>query len=195
MQKETKKPPRLIIRPATVIFFSLLILLDKSALSFLPLAAALCHELGHLAVMLMLGVPVRQVELTVFGAEIRTSHMAVGAAGAAAIYAAGAVANLLSAVGVLCIRPPTLEAEFFVVCSISLAFLNLLPIRTLDGGCILEIIVSHIAPSHMTVIVDVISSAALFFLWIAAVHLILVCGGNLSLMLFCLYLFVTLYLK
>lgn len=195
MQKKTKKPPRLIINPAAVIFFILLILLDRSILSLLPLAAALCHELGHLAVMLMLGVPVHQVELTVFGAEIRTSHMNVSPAGAAAIYAAGAGANLLSAAGVMCIRPTTIEAEFFALCSISLAVLNLLPIRTLDGGCILEIAISRIAPFHMTAIVDVISSAALFFLWLAAVYLLLVCSGNLSLMLFCLYLFVTIYLK
>ncbi len=195
MQTKVKKPPRLIINPATVIFFSLLILIDKSALSLLPLAAALCHELGHLAVMLMLGVPVQQVELTVFGADIRTAHMRVNPAAAAAIYAAGAGANFLSAAVVLCIHPTTIEAEFFALCSISLALLNLLPIRTLDGGCILEIVVSRIAPTHMGVIIDAISSVALFFLWITVVYLILVCGGNLSLMLFCLYLFVTLYLK
>ena len=163
MQAKNKKTPRIIIRPATVIFFILLLAFDRSTLSLLPLAAALCHEIGHLVVMLMLGVTVHQIELTVFGAEIRTSHMDVSPAGAVAVYAAGAVTNLFSA-AVTYIFPVSFRSDFFAVCSMALAFVNLLPIRTLDGGCILEIIVSRLAPSHMTVIVSVISSASLFFL-------------------------------
>ncbi|MBQ8551190.1 MAG: site-2 protease family protein [Clostridia bacterium] len=189
-----KKRPRIIIRPITAIFAGLLILLDGSMLALLPLLAALCHELGHLAVMLALGVPVREIELTLFGAEIRTPPLTTRTAGTVAVYAAGAAANLLSAAVIFLIPNRSFEAEFFAVCSISLAALNLLPIRSLDGGCILEAVVTRLAPPHMSAILDVVSFVSLFLLWLTAVYLLLICGGNLSLMLFCMYLFVTVFL-
>lgn len=187
------KLPRIIIRPTTLVLAGLLILLEGSLLAILPILAALCHELGHLAVMLALGVPVREIELTLFGAEIRTPPLGTGTAGTVAVYAAGAAANLLSAAVILLLPHRGFGAEFFAVCSLSLAALNLLPIRSLDGGCILEAALLRLAPTHTNAILDATSLVTLFMLWLAAVYIQLICGGNLSLMLFCMYLFVTLY--
>ncbi len=190
-----KKLPRFIVRPITVIFVGLLILLDGSVLAILPLLAALCHELGHLVVMLALGAPVREIELTLFGAEIRTTPLGTRTGGTIAVYGAGAAVNLLSAAVILLLPHRSFEAEFFAACSLSLAVLNLLPIRSLDGGCILEAALLQLTPTHTTAILDAVSFVTLILLWLAAVYILLICGGNLSLMLFCMYLFVMLFLR
>ncbi len=173
-------------------FVGLLIILDKSLLSLLALSAALIHELGHLSVMLLLGVKVSEVEITFFGAEIRAKRLSHSTAANIAVFAAGAAANILSAVIVYSLPSPPFEALFFAGASISLAVINLLPIRTLDGGCITEAAIIAVMPQYAAVIIDIISSLTLGILWLTAVYLLLISGGNLSLMLFCMYLFATL---
>lgn len=188
-----KKRVKVSITPPTVIFFALLILLDRTALSLVPLLAAICHELGHLAVMRMTKTDVREVKITVFGAEIRSLGYK-NELSRAAVYAAGGAANIVSALTVLAIGVDDAYAELFVACSLALAFVNLLPIRSLDGGCILEALISHFAPTHAYAAVTVASAVSLGLLWLVAVYILLVCGGNLSLLLFTACLFWELFL-
>lgn len=87
-----------------------------------------------------------------------------------------------------------LGGKFFAACSFALAVLNLLPIRTLDGGCIFETICVRLFPIYADTVVDIVSGTFIFILWLISVYLLLLAGGNISLMLFCMYMFVTLYL-
>ena len=189
-----KAHTKIRIRPPTVLFFALLILLDRSALSLIPIAAALCHELGHIIVMRAVKMDVYEVEITMFGAEIRTPTYRGGEFARAAVYAAGGAANIISAAIVWALGKGSVYAEFFVACSLALAFVNLLPIRSLDGGCILASLLAHLAPYHEHSIVSAVSAVTLSLLWLAAVYILLVCEGNLSLLVFCMYLFAEVFL-
>ena len=189
-----KRKFRIAIKPPTVIFFVLLVLLDQSTLSLIPILAALCHEFGHVAMMCAVGMKVREVEITVFGAEIRTPPSEHGTLASVAVYAAGGAANIVSAIAVTLLPLKNTHTEFFAACSLCLAIINLLPIRSLDGGCILEAILIRLAPTCAYSAVSAVSAVVLMMLWLAAVYLLLVCGGNLSLMLFCMYLFAQLFL-
>ncbi len=190
-----KKLPRIKIGAPTVAFIVLLIILDRSLLSLLALAAALIHELGHLAAMFLVGTKVTEIEMTVFGAEIRTRTMSQNSLENIVIFASGAAANLISALIVYTLPSASFEALFFGGASLSLAVVNLLPIRTLDGGCILEAVIVPLIPKYAPLILDIISLFTLGLLWLAAAYLLLIANGNLSLMLFCIYLFVTLFLR
>jgi Zn-dependent protease len=140
--------------------------------------------------MFLLGVEVQSIEVTLFGAEIRSlSKEYTGRAGQIAIFAAGGISNLISG-----ITAALLGYSFFASCSIALAVVNLLPIRTLDGGCILELLLQDMPFRYSEKILGVVSAIFIFLLWLTAVYIILLCRGNLSLMLFCSYMFVTLYL-
>jgi len=185
---------RIIVRAPTVILSVLLVLLDGSLIALIPLAAALCHEAGHLAAMQLLGVTVREIEITLFGAEIRSLPCAQSTLRQTVIFASGAAANLICAL-LLLLPEHAPMLDFFAACSLVLAILNLLPIRTLDGGCIAEALLGRFVPAHADRIMDVLSAATLAILWLGAVYMLLFFGGNVSLMLFCLYLFVSLYFK
>jgi membrane-associated protease RseP (regulator of RpoE activity) len=185
---------RIVIRFPTVILVLLLIVFDGNPDALMPLAAAFCHEAGHLCAMQLFGINVREIEITMFGAEIRSLPSAQSLLRQIIIFGAGAAVNLFCA-GVLLFLHAAPALDFFAVCSLVLALLNLLPIRTLDGGCIAEAVLISLTPVYADRILDALSAAALAVLWLAAVYLLLCFNGNVSLMLFCMYLFVSLYME
>lgn len=187
--------PRITVKPQTVIFILLLWLADRSAWTLIPLAAATVHELGHIIVMRILGCRVDEIEITVFGAEIRSPLERCHWGCAAAIYAAGGAANLMCTAAVLFMPSASDGLRFFGACSAALATVNLLPIRFLDGGAIVMTVCERLIPTYADAVSSAVSAVTLFVLWLVSVYMLLLCGGNLSLFLFCAYLFVTLYLK
>lgn len=187
--------PKIKVRAPAVIFFVLLWAFDGSLLSLAPVLAAVCHEFGHLFVMLLFGVPVREVEITLFGAEIRALTYSLGAVGRVCVYFAGAAANFACGSLVWAIFQGAPFAYLFFICSLGLGFFNLIPIRTLDGGCILEVICVRLFPRYASMVLAAVSALSLAVLWLSAVYLMLIFNGNLSLMLFCSYMFVSLYLR
>ena len=64
--------------------------------------------------------------------------------------------------------------------------------ETLDGGCIVAAVFSDCKYGH--IIIRLLSGLSLFILWLAASYLLLLYGGNLSLLMLIVYLFVTIYL-
>ena len=186
--------PRIRISVHTAVFVLTLLILDRSFMSFIPLAAALCHELGHIVLIYAIGTDVDNIEITLFGAEIRSGMGSSSHLCRIAVYAAGGMANLLSA-WTVSVFSDSIPAEFFMGCSVALALFNFLPIRTLDGGCIAEELLSHAFPNRAEQIFSALSAVTLSVLWLFSVFLLLVAGGNISLLLFCAYMFYTLYFK
>ena len=119
---------------------------EPDGATLLTLLAALLHEAGHLITARALGIGVAEITLLPLGADIRFSRLPTyrediitGAAGAAA--------NLISA---LLLLPLTAHsaARYFVCSSLALAAINLLPIRSLDGGTVLRGVLSARLPEH-----------------------------------------------
>jgi len=110
----------------------------RSVLSAL-LAAALCHEAAHLAVLWCFRVPVERVSLTGRGAEIcapMQTRLSYGREIAAV--AAGPLCNLLLAF------PAARLAGWYLFAGASflLGVFNLLPVERLDGGRLLHLLIS-----------------------------------------------------
>lgn len=184
----TRRLPRVRVSANTLLLIAFLAIFDRGFTLLVPLLAALLHELGHIAVMLCCNIGIRRINLSLFGAEI--SGADIGSAGRAAqiaVYAAGAAANLVCGLVAECFG-----FGFFAGCSYALAAVNLLPIQTLDGGCIVAAMLSDCKYGH--IIIRLFSGLSLFLLWLAASYLLLLSGGNLSLLMLIVYLFVTIYL-
>ncbi len=186
--------PKVRVHATTALLISCLVVLDGTFMALVPIGAALFHELGHIFVMKLLGVGAREIEVTLFGAEIRSVPRMLSTAGEVAVYSAGAAANIVTAGAVYFLFSGE-WVTLFIICSLSLAVFNLLPIKTLDGGCLFEAVCRRVIPNVADRVTSAVSSATLLVLWLLAVYLLLICGGNVSLMLFCVYMFATLYLK
>ncbi len=174
----TRRLPRVRVSANTLLLIAFLAIFDRGFTLLVPLLAALLHELGHIVVMLCCGIEIRQIKVSLFGAEISGADVeGTGRAAQIAVYAAGAAVNLVCGLIAECFG-----FGFFAGCSYALAAVNLLPIETLDGGCIIA------------AIIRLLSGLSLFLLWLAASYLLLLSGGNLSLLMLIVYLFVTIYL-
>ena len=101
------------------------------------LGAAGIHELGHWAALGLLGVFPRELRISVFGAELAVDSERLSYPGEVAALLAGPAANLISALALAALG----ESWFvFAGAHLILGCFNLLPIRPLDGGKALYLI-------------------------------------------------------
>ena len=114
--------------------------LDRQAIVPLAMAACMLHELGHYAVIRVMGGNIKQIRLTAIGAEMVLSRpMGYWQEGAAAL--AGPAANLLLA-RLLCRWE---WGVLFAGLNLVLCFFNLLPAGRLDGGRALNCAIALLA--------------------------------------------------
>ena len=174
----------------------------RSFLHFaIPLAVAvLMHELGHVVAARAVGVTFGRLRLTRTGLRLITEEGGFASYDSELICALGGpLANAVSALAMqgLCAVYPALlsPASRFIPLSLSLALLNLLPLRGFDGARILFCFLCchhrhlpSLAPDRAERLVSLLSCFILTGLWLLAVYLLLRRGSALSLYLFCLQL-------
>ena len=105
-------------------------LLDRWGVTLPFFLAAALHEAGHLGVLLVLGIPLRSLELSAAGALIRAELR--GTPREAWALAAGPAVNLLLAPFCWRLWP------MFGLCNLSLGLWNLLPLPGRDGWGLLQ---------------------------------------------------------
>jgi len=105
----------------------------------LILAAAAVHELGHLGMLWLLGAKVLALEVGILGAVLETDCRKLSYGGELAAVLAGPAMNLLCACLLTRFAP---EQETFIGIHLVLGGFNLLPIRPLDGGRGLELLLT-----------------------------------------------------
>ena len=100
----------------------------------LLLASLLLHEAGHILAAAILRVPVREFGLELRGAYIRRAH-ATRRRDEILIAASGPLMNLLIVVPLIFV--PRLGPQL-AMCNLMLGVINLLPLPSSDGQCILR---------------------------------------------------------
>ena len=106
------------------------------------LGAAAVHEMGHWAGLKCMGAPITGLRLNVFGAVMETDRTSLSYGGELAAVLAGPAANLLCAV---LLSLADKEASVLIGANLILCMFNLLPVRPLDGGRALYLLVSWAA--------------------------------------------------
>ncbi len=152
--------------------------------------AALCHEVGHMLAAWGCRVPVKSLQLDIFGARMYAGGF-LSYRREWSIAAAGPLANLL---GVALCHPVACEAPdsgfgLFCAASLGLAAVNLLPVRSLDGGRMLRCTVAPLWGERAAErILAVTTASALGCLWLLSVYALLRAGEMLGLFVFSFFL-------
>lgn len=168
-------------------------------LSLLPsvFAAVLIHGAGHVLAAACAGVRFRRLRLTATGFRLMASGGFSSYRAEALTALGGPLFNIASA---LIAAHLCRTGEAFTLLSLYLGALNLLPIRGFDGASILTCLlcghhppIPSCLPHTAERVVGVLSGLGLLLLWMISVYLLLRCGSALSLYVFCLQLFRTVF--
>ncbi len=176
--------------PFTVLLVFLLIN-DKTGLMSASLFAVFFHELGHLAVMVMYHCQPKTVKLSSSGILICGSAFCTAKENLI-IAMSGPIVNLvLSVVFILLSKLFCCTLLlYFAVVQFLVGFVNLLPVKGLDGGTALNIILSKFSRINAEFICNIVSIVLSCLLLTVGVAVSVKNAGNPSLMLLGIYLLV-----
>ena len=181
------------ITPFVAVLLLGMLLTDRSGVCLMTLLAALLHECGHFLAARLLRIPLGNLHLDLLGARLEVRGRMLSYAEEWLLCAAGpAVSLTLAALGAtLWSVPPLAEyARQFSCASLVLGLLNLLPIRTFDGGRMTEtMLLSRFSERVVQSVMRTCSFLLLFLLWAVAVYFLLRVGDGLSLFCFSMSLF------
>ena len=186
-----KRLPETEIHPFAPAGIFLILFSMRPNTAFSVLCVVVLHELGHAAAALLLKKKILKITLMPMGIKMKLSP-ADSYIEEMTIAAAGPFQNIL----VMCCAPLfSCEKEIYTFALISL-IVNVLPMATLDGGRIITAAVA-LATDEQTAekCIRVLSVVSLFFLWITAVYVFFYTAENVTLLLFCSYIFAVYVLK
>ncbi len=174
-----------------MVFFLLWMLLcDSEHVGLVTLLAALGHECGHLLAAKCMHIPLSGFRLDLLGARLEVANGMLSYGEEWLLAAAGPGVSFLLSLLAAPLWQIWEPARIFSVLSFLLGMLNLLPIRTFDGGRMLEsLLLSKCSSRTVTKLTWGISFISLFLLWAIAVYFLLRVGDGLSLFCFSFSLF------
>jgi len=184
---------RLVVKPSAVAVWLCFALFEPSVYTALLFGVMALHECGHLLALRLCGVRETQMVISGFGAEIRYHTAVKSVWGRIFIALGGILMNLLlGTVMLYWYRLPL--CLFTSVASFVLAFLNLLPVRGLDGARALEECLIYFADYGTAYAVMRWSSVmGLLLLGLLSAFVLMESGFNFSLLLFTLYLSLSIF--
>ena len=173
------------ISPTVAVVLGMMALLDHSGLCVMTLLAAFLHECGHLLAARLLHIPLGQLRLDFLGARMEVTGRMLSYGEEWLLCAAGPLTSLLLSAATAPLWQVSLHAQMFSCASLVLGLLNLLPIRTFDGGRMLEAMLSMLCGARtVRCVMRLCSFLFLFLLWASAVYFLLRAGDGLSLLVF-----------
>ena len=178
------------VAPKVVLLLSLLLLCDRTGLVLATLLAAALHECGHLAAARAMKIPLRAMRIDLMGARLEIGGRMISYREEWLLSAAGPIASFFAAAGGSLFWYTGNFAICFSCASLLLGLLNLLPIRSFDGGRMLFCaLASHLGVGTVERVMSGCSFFFLFLLWATSVYFLLRAGDGISLFFFSVTLF------
>ena len=181
---------KITVSPSVILISAVYFFSGGSQRAFIPLAAALIHEIGHIAFAYAFQINIKEINLNLFGAIIKLAPLTCTYKKEAMLAAAGPITNIVSgAIAFIFLSRVSEEMRdrlaIFIISSIFFAAINLLPADDFDGGRILKCtLLSTMSPTTVAQIIEWSSLFCVFFLWSISVYFILKTGSYLSLFIF-----------
>ena len=171
-------------------------------------AAAVIHEIGHIAAALVLRIRIKDISFDYSGLRIDVDEDLRSYITEVFLAAAGPISNFLAATATaIFIKASgrellsTFEAAgnfietgcpnidgisaFFIIASCVQAMINLLPVKTFDGGRILHCILAQMFDENKSdVILSITSGVFAFVLWTVSLYLMLRISSGLGIYIF-----------
>lgn len=178
-----------------VAMLTLFSLYDRTGIAYCSILSAAMHECGHLVAALFLRLKVRELCFMPFGIGLRLKQdlSLVKTGKKLALLFAGSLVNFITFGAITLVNKGT---TLFALTSLVTGVFNLLPVSSLDGGRILnELLSLSFTENTAQNIADAISLFASFALFVLGAVAVAVTGYNISLAITAIYLAVLVILR
>ena len=153
------------------------------------------HELGHILAAKLCGIKIGTFKLGILGAAIVPHRLLYSYKDECILCIGGPLANFLFAFLTYAFCDFSMFSESFCLYSVSLGVLNILPIKSFDGGRIFSSLLScKLTPKLTETILNTTSFILIFTLWSISVYLLLKISSSVSLFVFSVSLFAKIFL-
>lgn len=190
---------KLRISPLFLLLILFLLIWDTSSYTFIMFVSIFVHEAGHAAAILLCGGRITQIDVHIYGINIRTNGKLNSYASDIVIYLSGAFFNaLFAAVAFFYMRCVVYNTQLLFFFSVNMAYavFNLFPVKVLDGGKALHRMLELACEErHAYLVSDIISFVSLLILTAAGIYILYVTGYNISLVIVCSYLYSSMYVR
>ncbi len=171
-------------------FLFWMLIFDREHVGLVTVLAAVGHECGHLLAAKCMHIPFSGLRLDLLGARLEVANGMLSYGKEWLLAASGPGVSFVLSLLASPLWPIWEPARIFSVISFLLGMLNLLPIRTFDGGRMMEsFLLSRFSQRTAGKMLWWISFSFLFFLWAISVYFLLRVGDGLSLFCFSFSLF------
>lgn len=182
------------------VFVACLLVLDHTGLAIFALFCAAFHEMGHIATISALKVPVCEINFKLFGVNLKLkNNIKISYKQEILIALSGCLANLLLCLIAFIAARLGLFAfysNYVFLFSLIIAGFNIIPIAPLDGGrALTAYLTSRMQYQSAEKIMDILSFVFIIPLGAAGFILLFKTGYNFSLIVAVLYLAASLFLK
>ncbi len=179
---------------SVMLFLSLLI--SHSYFALASFCAVTVHELGHIIASKLCGIHLYECNIGIYGAGLTPYTASYSYKDEIFLCICGPLINIFSAIALIpvyCVIQYQVIL-YFILSSLVLAALNLLPIKDFDGGRILySLLCLAKEPIFAEKVILIVSFILIFLLWLISVYLLLISGANLSLFIFSISLFTKIF--
>lgn len=190
---------KLRISPLFLLLIMFLLIWDTSSYTFIMFVSIFIHEAGHISAIWLTGGKITEIDVHVYGINIRTDGALNSYGSDIFIYLSGALFNVLfAAVAFVYMRAVEYNTQLLFFFSVNTAYaaFNLFPVKVLDGGkALLRMLELFCEERAAYLVSDAVSVAALIFLSATGIYILYRTGYNVSLVLVCSYLFGSMYVR
>lgn len=191
-----------------VLMLAVMLISDREDVLLIYIFSALLHETGHLIAAKLLDIEIKEIRFDFSGARICTDSSVISYKKELLLACAGPAANIIAVI-LICISfagshsslnelwtyasdfifADSLTVEgvigFFALCSVLQGAINLLPVRSFDGGRILMCIMAMLFSERTAeCVVGIMSAISAFVLWTVALYLMLRISSGLGIYVF-----------
>ncbi|MEE1012262.1 MAG: site-2 protease family protein [Acutalibacteraceae bacterium] len=160
---------------------TLTLIIDESGLCAAALFCCVIHELGHIICLYILGEKPGVIELSFYGVRLERNADCLNFVENIAVYLSGSAANLILS-SVLFFIGKSSGIKTAAVVSLCVGIFNMLPCQPLDGGNLLELILSGFTDEEKCRKICFFVSAAMVLPLLICGFLLLLRNGNTTLL-------------
>lgn len=196
--------PKIKISPSSLLLFASILLSENKILSLCIFICATIHEIGHLLAAIFLKIKIKQIEINVCGAKIIPKAQICSYKKEFILCLCGPLANILTLILFLpatsissCATVDTIDAHGYIVLfSAMLSVINLLPIKSLDGGRMLFSVLSWSFGQRVgNTVLNMTTFLFALVIWMLSVYLLILSRGGIVFFSFSLCMFLKIFEK